>query len=88
MRCWIDEEADRLTKAEELKLKMPRLRTLPFETAIIQCYQKREISIEEALVEMYLAGVSVRCDRRAKIDPVQISRTPVSSFKKVSILFD
>lgn len=39
---------------------MPRLRTLPFETAIIQRYQKREISVEEALVEMYLAGVSVR----------------------------
>lgn len=39
---------------------MPRLRTLTFETAIIQRYQKREISVEEALVEMYLAGVSVR----------------------------
>ena len=49
-----------LTKAGEVKLKMPRLRTLPFETAIIQRYQKREISVEEALVEMYLAGVSVR----------------------------
>ena len=39
---------------------MPKLRTLTFETAIIQRYQKREISVEEALVEMYLAGVSVR----------------------------
>ena len=49
-----------LTRAGEVELKMPRLRTLPFETAIIQRYQKREISVEEALVEMYLAGVSVR----------------------------
>lgn len=49
-----------LTKAGEVELKMPKLRTLPFETAIIQRYQKREISVEEALVEMYLAGVSVR----------------------------
>jgi putative transposase len=49
-----------LTKAGEVELKIPRLRTLPFETAIIQRYQKREISVEEALVEMYLAGVSVR----------------------------
>lgn len=49
-----------LTKAGEVELKMPRLRTLPFETAIIKRYQKREISVEEALVEMYLAGVSVR----------------------------
>ena len=49
-----------LTKAGEVNLKMPKLRTLTFETAIIQRYQKREISVEEALVEMYLAGVSVR----------------------------
>ena len=39
---------------------MPRLRSLPFETEIIERYRRREISVEEALVEMYLAGVSVR----------------------------
>jgi transposase-like protein len=39
---------------------MPKLRTLPFETQIIKRYQRRESSVEEALVEMYLAGVSVR----------------------------
>jgi transposase-like protein len=39
---------------------MPKLRTLPFETAIIERYRRRESSVEEALVEMYLAGVSVR----------------------------
>lgn len=49
-----------LTKAGEVNLKIPKLRTLTFETAIIQRYQKRVISVEEALVEMYLAGVSVR----------------------------
>lgn len=49
-----------LTKAGNVKLKVPKLRTLPFETAIIQRYQRKEISVEEALVEMYLAGVSVR----------------------------
>ena len=49
-----------LTKAGEVELKVPRLRTLPFETAIIERYKRREISVEEALVEMYLAGVSVR----------------------------
>ena len=31
-----------------------------FETAIIERYQRRENSVEEALIEMYLAGVSVR----------------------------
>lgn len=49
-----------LTKAGEVDLKVPRLRTLPFESAIIERYKRREISVEEALVDMYLAGVSVR----------------------------
>ena len=31
-----------------------------FETAIIERYRRRESSVEEALIEMYLAGVSVR----------------------------
>ena len=48
------------TKAGQVKLKVPRLRQLPFETAIIERYKRRESSVEEALVEMYLAGVSVR----------------------------
>jgi transposase-like protein len=48
------------TKAGEVTLKVPKLRRLPFETAIIERYKRREASVEEALVEMYLAGVSVR----------------------------
>ena len=48
------------TKAGEVTLKVPKLRKLPFESAIIERYRRREISVEEALVEMYLAGVSVR----------------------------
>jgi putative transposase len=48
------------TKAGEVSLKVPKLRSLPFESAIIERYRRREISVEEALVEMYLAGVSVR----------------------------
>lgn len=48
------------TKAGEVELKMPKLRTLPFETAIVERYRRREASVEEALIEMYLAGVSVR----------------------------
>ena len=48
------------TKAGEVTLKVPKLRTMPFETAIIERYRRREASVEEALVEMYLAGVSVR----------------------------
>lgn len=39
---------------------MPKLGTILFESAIIDCYKRRECSVEEALVEMHLAGVSVR----------------------------
>jgi transposase-like protein len=49
-----------MTKAGEVSLKVPKLRTLPFETSIIERYRRRESSVEEALMEMYLAGVSVR----------------------------
>lgn len=48
------------TKAGKVKLKVPKLRTIPFESAIIDRYKRRECSVEEALIEMYLAGVSVR----------------------------
>jgi putative transposase len=48
------------TKAGEVSLKVPKLRQMKFETAIIERYRRRESSVEEALVEMYLAGVSVR----------------------------
>ena len=48
------------TKAGAVRLQIPKLRSLPFETAIIERYRRRESSVEEALIEMYLAGVSVR----------------------------
>ena len=48
------------TKAGEVKLNVPKLRQQKFETAIIERYRRRESSVEEALIEMYLAGVSVR----------------------------
>lgn len=48
------------TRAGEVTLKVPKLRSLPFETAIIERYRRRESSVEEVLIEMYLAGVSVR----------------------------
>src|ERR1700683_1317424 len=48
------------TSAGEVDLKVPKLRAQTFETAIIERYRRRESSVEEALIEMYLAGVSVR----------------------------
>lgn len=48
------------TRAGEVKLRVPKLRQGTFETAIIERYRRREASVEESLIEMYLAGVSVR----------------------------
>jgi len=48
------------TQAGKVELNVPKLRTIPFETQIIDRYRRRESSVEEALIEMYLAGVSVR----------------------------
>ena len=48
------------TTAGDVNLKMPKLKGVTFETAIIERYRRRETSVEEALMEMYLAGVSVR----------------------------
>jgi transposase-like protein len=48
------------TKAGEVEVKVPKLRQQTFETAVIERYRRRDISIEEAIVQMYLAGVSVR----------------------------
>ena len=39
---------------------MPKLKGIQFETAIIERYKRRECSVAEALIEMYLADVSVR----------------------------
>ena len=43
-----------------MSLQVPKLRSLPFETAIIERYRRRETSVKEAQIEMCLAGVSVR----------------------------
>ncbi len=48
------------TKAGEVTLQIPKLRSIPFETAIIERYRRRGSSVEEALIEMYLAGLRVR----------------------------
>ena len=41
----------------DVTLHVPRLKGISFETAIIERYRRRESSVEEALIEMYLAGV-------------------------------
>ena len=39
---------------------MPKLKVAVFESAVIERYRRREQSVEESLIDMYLAGVSTR----------------------------
>lgn len=43
-----------------LALQIPKVHSLTFETAIIERNPLREMSVEESLLEMYFAGVSLR----------------------------
>src|SRR5262245_48630522 len=72
------------TKAGTVTLTVPRLRKLPFETQIIERYQRRESSVEEALIEMYLAGVSVRRveDITAALWGTKVSASTVSELNQ------
>ena len=47
-------------KAGTLELKVPKLKGALFESAVVERYRRREESAEEALIDMYLAGVSTR----------------------------
>lgn len=48
------------TTSGDITLQIPSLKGVSFETAIIERYRRHESSVEEALIEMYLAGVSGR----------------------------
>lgn len=59
---WCDRQSKRhwmRSRAGVVTLTGPKLRSLSFETAIIERYRRRESSVEEALTEVYLARVSV-----------------------------
>ena len=48
------------TTSGEVTIRMPKLKGMRFTTVIIERYRRRETSVEEAMIEMYLAGVSTR----------------------------
>lgn len=71
----LDEEADQLvgagphertdergftTTSGRVTLKMPKLKGMRFATAVVERYKRRETSVEEAIIEIHLAGVSTR----------------------------
>jgi len=72
------------TTSGEVKLKVPKLKGVAFETAIIERYRRRESSVEEALIEMYLAGVSVRRveDITEALWGTRVSASTVSNLNK------
>lgn len=48
------------TTSGEVTIRMPKLKSMRFTAAIIERYRRRETSVEEAMIEMYPAGVSTR----------------------------
>ena len=80
------------TKAGVVDLAVPKLRFSKFETAIIERYKRRESSVEEALIEMYLAGVSVRRVEDvtealwgSKVSPSTISNLNQRAYEKIEV---
>lgn len=63
-----------------------RLKGVSFETAIIERYCRRENSVEEALIERYLAGVSVR--RAEDITEVLWGSKKYMNMKHLEAVFD
>jgi transposase-like protein len=72
------------TSAGEVNLKIPKLRRQTFETAIIERYRRRESSVEESLIEMHLAGISVRRveDITEALGGTRVSPSTVSNLKE------
>ena len=75
------------TTSGDVTLKVPKLKGISFETAIIERYRRRESSVEEALIEMYLAGVSVRRveDITEALWGTKVSPSTISELNKESI---
>ena len=56
----------------DVTLHVPKLKGIQFETAIIERYRRRETSIEEALIEMYLDGVYLKRSWDGEIQNVSV----------------
>jgi len=93
-QCYRSGHYDRkfTTTSGDVNLRMPKLRGLTFETSIIERYKRRETSVEEALIEMYLAGVSVRRVEDisealwgSKVSPGTISNLNKKAYENIEI---
>ena len=60
MHCYPFFDCSLTITSGDVALHMPHLKGVAFETTIIERYRRWKGGVEEALIEMYLAGVSVR----------------------------
>lgn len=79
----------------DVTLKVPKLKGIQFETSIIEHYRRRECSVEEALIEMYLAGGSVRRVEDitealwgSKVSPGTISNLNKKAYEHILRVYD
>lgn len=77
------------TTPGDVALHVPRLMGISSKTAIIERYRRRESSAEEVLIEMYLAGVSVRrvVDITEALWGSKVSPATISELNKKSYLY-
>jgi transposase-like protein len=54
------QRCDRRQLDGTMAVRVPKLKGALFESAVIERYRRREESVEKALIDMYLAGVSTR----------------------------
>ena len=78
------------TRAGDITLDVPKLKGITFQTAIIKRYKRRETSVEEAMIEMYLAGVSTRRIEDVseilwgnKVSPKTVSNLNKKAYEKI-----
>ncbi len=72
------------TRVGALELKVPRTRSGEFQTQVLPRYRRRELSVDQALKEVFLLGVSTRQTGRALATLVEdsVSAATVSAVAK------
>ena len=75
------------TTSGYVTLKVPKIKGISFEAAIIERYRHRESNVEEALIEMYMADVSVRRveDITEALWGSKVSPSTISELEKESV---
>lgn len=78
--------AEMHANAEDVEVKIPKLKKHTFETAIIEYYRRQEMPVEVAMVERYLVGVSV-CRVEIVTEALWVTRVSSSTVYKLNQKF-